>query len=70
MLRDDYKNLSTPEKIMLVEEIWDSIAQDTRITLSPKQKSLLARREKDLIEAKVKTKTWEEIKKGLKKRKP
>jgi putative addiction module component (TIGR02574 family) len=69
MLRDDYKNLSIPEKIILVEEIWDSIGEDAGIDLSASQKSLLASREKDLLEGKVKTKTWGEIKKRLKKRK-
>jgi putative addiction module component (TIGR02574 family) len=69
MLRDDYKSLSTPEKILLVEEIWDSIDEDANIPLSTEQKNLLSRREKDLTEGKVKTKAWGEIKKKLKKRK-
>jgi putative addiction module component (TIGR02574 family) len=69
MLRDDYKKLSTPEKIILVEEIWDSIAEDAQIDISSEQKSLLMRREKELLEGKVKTKTWGEIKKNLRKRK-
>jgi putative addiction module component (TIGR02574 family) len=69
MLRDDYKNLSTPEKILLVEEVWDSIAADAEIPLSKGQKTLLLSREKDLVEGKVKTKSLGEIKKKLKKKK-
>ncbi len=68
MLRDEYKNLSTPEKIILVEEIWDSIAQDASIDINPEQKKLITKREKELIEGKVKTKTWAELKKGLDKK--
>jgi putative addiction module component (TIGR02574 family) len=68
MLRDDYKHLSVPEKILLVEEIWDSIAEDARLELRAGHKTLLAKREKDILDGKVKTKTWGEIKKNLKKK--
>ena len=69
MLREDYKNLSTPEKIILVEEIWDSIAEDAGIDISAEHKAVLIRREKELLEGKVKTKTWGEMKMHRNKRK-
>ncbi|MDB5284244.1 MAG: putative addiction module component [Bacteroidota bacterium] len=68
MLRDDYKNLSVPEKILLVEEIWDSIAEDSKIKVSKEQQKLLEAREKDVLEGKVKTKKWEEIKGQIKRK--
>ena len=67
MLRDDYKNLSTPEKILLVEEIWDSIAEDVELNLTKEQRKLLMAREKDVLNGKVKTKKWEEIKSAVRK---
>ena len=64
MKQAEYKNLSIPERILLVEEIWDSIADEaTAIELSEEQKSLLKER---LIEYKKldksERKTWDEIK--------
>ena len=67
MLRDDYKNLSTPEKILLVEEIWDSIGEDVELNLSKEQRKLLEAREKDVLSGKVKTKKWQEIKSAVRK---
>ncbi len=69
MLRDDLKNLSKEEKIILVEELWDDIAKETEFSLTTEQKKLLARREKELLEGKVETKSWEEIKKNLNRKK-
>ena len=68
MLKDDYKQLSVAEKILLVEEIGDSIAQETSLPIGKQQQALITRREKELLNKKVKTKTWEEIKGGLKKK--
>jgi putative addiction module component (TIGR02574 family) len=64
MKQAEYKNLSIPERILLVEEIWDSIADEaTAIELSEGQKNLLKER---LVEYKKldksERKTWDEIK--------
>ncbi len=39
----NYKDLSTAEKILLVEEIWDSISDD-KIALTKQQKDVLNER--------------------------
>lgn len=59
----DYKNLSTAEKILLVEEIWDSISDD-KIALNKEQKDILNER---IEEYKTTTKrtTWDAIKKNV-----
>jgi len=68
MLRVDISQLSTDEKITLVEKIWDSIEQDTAIRLTKQQKKLLADREEQIVSGKVKTLTWQQLKKGLKRK--
>lgn len=70
MKQPEYKDLSIPERILLVEEIWDSIADETPdIALSGEQKSLLKER---LVEYKEldssERKTWDEIKSKAKAR--
>lgn len=70
MKQAEYKNLSIPERILLVEEIWDSIADETPdIELSAAQKSLLKER---LVEYKTldksERKTWDQIKSKAKAR--
>jgi putative addiction module component (TIGR02574 family) len=41
----DFRSLSIPERLRLVEEIWDSIAQDAEtLPLSPEQRAELDRR--------------------------
>ena len=41
----DYRKLSIPERLELVEDIWDSIAQDAEVfPLSDEQKAELDRR--------------------------
>jgi putative addiction module component (TIGR02574 family) len=42
------KNMSTEEKIKLVDEIWTSIEDDAKIKLNKAQKALVDKREKDL----------------------
>ena len=59
-----YKYLSIPERILLVEEIWDSIVDEApQINLSTGQKNLL---QEGLVEYKKldksKRKSWSEIK--------
>ena len=69
MLIDDYKSLSVAEKILLVEEIWDSIGEDTSFKLSAEQKKLLDTREAESLAGKNSKKSWEEIKNSIKSRK-
>ena len=69
MLIDDYKSLSVAEKILLVEEIWDSIGEDTSFKLSAAQKKLLNAREAESLAGKNSKKSWEEIKSSIKSRK-
>ena len=65
MLREDYRDLSTSEKILLVEEIWDSIAEDTAVRLSKEQKELLDERDKEILAGKISKKSWAEIKRDI-----
>jgi putative addiction module component (TIGR02574 family) len=69
MLKATYSQLSVPERISLVEEIWDSIPQDSPIQLSAQQKKELDKREDELVNGIVKPQTWKQIKAGLKRRK-
>ena len=63
----DYKELSVSEKIILVEEIWDSIAEDT-IRLTKGHKELLDDR-LDTYENTTERTTWEKIKKNVRAKK-
>jgi putative addiction module component (TIGR02574 family) len=65
MLTEDYKSLSIAERILLVEDIWDSIADDSDIHLSDTQKQLLNDREQDALSGNVSPKSWEEIKASI-----
>ncbi len=69
MLKEEYKSLSVAERILLVEDIWDSIAADTSMKLSAAQKKLLDEREADALSGKISKKSWEEIKKSITARK-
>jgi putative addiction module component (TIGR02574 family) len=69
MLKEEYKSLSVAERILLVEDIWDSIAEDTSIKLSAAQKKLLDQREQDALSGKVSKKSWSEIKTSVTSRK-
>ena len=63
----NYKDLSTSEKVLLVEEIWDSIAED-KIALTKQQKELLNGRLKTYRTSSKRT-TWEAIKKNVRAKK-
>jgi putative addiction module component (TIGR02574 family) len=65
MLKEEYKSLSVAERILLVEDIWDSIAEDTSMKLSAAQKKLLDQREEDALSGKASKKSWDEIKKSI-----
>lgn len=63
----NYRELSTSEKVLLVEEIWDSIAED-KIALTKQQKELLDDRLKTYRTSSKRT-TWETIKKNVRAKK-
>ena len=58
----NYKDLSTSEKVLLVEEIWDSIAEG-EIPVSKQNKKLLDERLEELKTTTKRT-TWDKIKKN------
>jgi putative addiction module component (TIGR02574 family) len=62
-LTEEAKKLSIPERILLVEEIWDTIAQENEsFELSDGQKRELDRRLKSLRANPGAGRTWDEIK--------
>ena len=61
MLREELKNLSPKEKIALVQELWNSIEEDTSTTLTREQKKLLNEREKLAKDPNARFLTWDEI---------
>ncbi len=63
----NYKDLSTSEKVLLVEEIWDSIAEDS-IALAKQQKELLDNRLHTYKNTTKRT-TWDTIKKNVRAKK-
>jgi putative addiction module component (TIGR02574 family) len=63
-LAEEAKKLSLPERIALVEEIWDSIAEDNGcFELTEDQKKELDRRLESFRTNPSPGRTWEEIKK-------
>ena len=63
-LAEEAKKLSLPERIALVEEIWDSIAEDNGcFELTEDQKQELDRRLESFRTNPSQGRTWEEIKK-------
>ena len=62
----DVLQLSIPERIRLVEDIWDSIASvPEQITLSPAQREELDRRLQDYREHPSEGSPWEEVRSRL-----
>ena len=62
-LTEEAKKLSIAERINLVEEIWDSIAEENGcFELSDAQKQELDRRLESFRENPLQGRTWEEIK--------
>lgn len=64
-LLDDIKKLSIPEKILLVEEIWDDIADSApdALSLTDEQHAELDRRIKSYEAGPGECRCWNEIKK-------
>lgn len=62
-LTEQVKKLSIPERLALVEEIWDSIAEDNGcFELTEAQKQELDRRIESFRANPSQGRTWEEIK--------
>lgn len=60
----DLKNLSLPEKILLVEQLWDSIAEDASKNPLPEwKKELLENRLSEHKKTPTSGSTWEVVKK-------
>ena len=65
-IKDEVGSLGLPEKIMLVEDIWDSIAvSNSEIPMPVWQKRELDRRHEEYVEGKLELHDWEDVHKGL-----
>lgn len=61
-LRNEINNLSIPERILLVEEIWESIAKENEaFELTQSQKEELDRRSESFKIHPIQGRSWEEI---------
>jgi putative addiction module component (TIGR02574 family) len=66
--RFDFRHLSVAERLQLVEDLWDSIAQDANaesLPLSDAEKALLDERLADLERSPDAGSSWEEVKARL-----
>ena len=62
-LSNEIQKLSVPERILLVEDIWDSIARENEaFELSKAQKDELDRRSRSFNENPTQGRSWQEIK--------
>ena len=62
-LSNEIQKLSIPERILLVEDIWDSIARENEaFELSNAQKDELDRRSRSFKENPTQGRSWQEIK--------
>ena len=63
----DVKNLDLPQRIYMMEELWDSFKyEDTSITSPLWHKNILDSRAKDYKDGKIKTVSLDEVKNLLK----
>ena len=65
---EQIKQLSIEEKIMLVERVWDNIAEDTRsqdLDISPELEVELARRLTLVQTGQTQFFSWEEVKQNI-----
>ncbi len=65
-IKEEISKLSTAEKILLVEEIWDDIASENKEDLTEAQKTELRRRVQLAEEGKVKYLSLEESRERIK----
>jgi putative addiction module component (TIGR02574 family) len=62
----DYSRLSVAERILLVQEIWDSLVPDAeQVGISNEQKQELARRWKAFQSGEMAASPWPEVKRRL-----
>jgi len=62
-LNSEIQKLSIPERILLVEDIWDSIARENEaFELSKAQKDELERRSQSFKDDPTQGRSWQEIK--------
>lgn len=65
-IRDEVGKLGLSEKLLLVEDIWDSISvSNLKIPMSVWQKRELDRRYKEYKEGKLELHDWDDVHKGL-----
>jgi len=63
----DIQSLSQSEKIMLAEELWDSIAENqNELDVTESQKKLLDDRLKEYKDSPKEGESWEDVKKDMK----
>jgi putative addiction module component (TIGR02574 family) len=64
--REEWKRLSVPERIQLVEDIWDSIADDAEsMLLMDAQRADLEQRVKEYKQEPSATKPWAQVREEL-----
>jgi len=62
----DYSRLTTAERILLAEDLWDSLAADHQsLSLTPAQQEELQRRLAAAERGEVSYSPWEEVKRRL-----
>ncbi|MEM9424958.1 MAG: addiction module protein [Spirochaetota bacterium] len=68
-IKEKISNLDLSEKLLLVEDIWDSIAADNlEIPMAAWQKEELNQRYKDYKEGRLKLHSWDKVHKDLRKK--
>lgn len=66
---DELARLSTEERLALIGQLWDSLA-DTEIPLPQAQQAELARRLASLDQDRAQAVTWEQLRAELERRRP
>jgi putative addiction module component (TIGR02574 family) len=62
----DFSKMSVPERIQLVQDLWDSVHDEVQaIGLTDEQRQEMRRRLKELESAEVQGVHWEELQKSL-----
>ena len=66
----DYEKLSVPEKIMLIEDLWDELAEEAATTpLTKAQRDEMDRRVEAYRGRKSRLSTWDDVRRRVRKRK-
>ena len=61
----ELENLSASERVQIVEDLWDSIAQSNANLPIPKQKDELARRKQRFLQNPAAAETWDQVKRSI-----